>query len=71
MFMSALNAPAPVIRKKRRPSNKPTSPTTNKVREWRFCSLMGIDDLHISHNASGMGANIRVLLIAILVVTAH
>ena len=23
----------------------------------------GIDDLHISHNASGMGANIRVLLI--------
>ena len=30
-----------------------------------------IDDLHISHNASGMEANIRVLLIAILVVTAH
>ena len=26
-------------------------------------SIAWIDDLHISHNASGMGANIRVLLI--------
>ena len=26
-------------------------------------TLHAIDDLHISHNASGMGANIRVLLI--------
>ena len=32
---------------------------------WVVCSfwLLPIDDLHISHNGSGMGANIRVLLI--------
>ena len=28
-----------------------------------FTTQWVIDDLHISHNASGMGANIRVLLI--------
>ena len=40
MFMSALNAPAPQVRKKRRVSNtKPTSPTTNKVRVDCFLLL--------------------------------
>ena len=30
---------------------------------WSSMADDAIDDLHISHNASGMGANIRVLLI--------
>ena len=30
-----------------------------------------IDDLHISHKASGMEANVRVFLIRNIVVTAH